>query len=244
GYYGNAATSQDMADWAGVSVGTVHNCYKHVMIAILDHHDEFIHFNQEDPADIAEQERAKAYVEAKTCAKWKGGFLCVDGTPFNLFQKPGWHGEDFFDHKSNYSLSNQVVIYPHNLQIVDYIIGVPGSLHDSSAFQWTWVARSPESFFNENEWIWADSAYSSQTWCIVPFKKPTVGTLSRNQKRFNYHLSKVSIGHAGHFYGSLKGCFQSLCELRFQIQNEDDLEYANAWVRSCLILHNMIIKLK
>jgi len=28
GYYGNAATSQDMAEWAGVSVGTVHNCYK------------------------------------------------------------------------------------------------------------------------------------------------------------------------------------------------------------------------
>ena len=28
GHYGNAATSQDMAEWAGVSIGTVHNCYK------------------------------------------------------------------------------------------------------------------------------------------------------------------------------------------------------------------------
>ena len=28
GHYGNAAASQDMAEWAGVSVGTVHNCYK------------------------------------------------------------------------------------------------------------------------------------------------------------------------------------------------------------------------
>ncbi|KAF8837234.1 hypothetical protein BDN67DRAFT_877140, partial [Paxillus ammoniavirescens] len=91
--------------------------------------------------------------------------------------------------------------------------------------------------------VWADSAYSSQTWCVVPFKKPTVGTLSRNQKRFNYHLSKVRV-RSEHFYGSLKGRFQSLRELHFQIQNEDDLEYANAWVRSCLILHNMIIKLK
>ncbi|KIK77202.1 hypothetical protein PAXRUDRAFT_167530, partial [Paxillus rubicundulus Ve08.2h10] len=113
----------------------------------------------------------------------------------------------------------------------------------SSAFQQSQVACSPESFFNENEWLWADSAYSSQTWCIVPFKKPTVGSLSHNQKRFNYHLSKVSIAHAGiHFYGSLKGRFQSLCELCFQIQSEDDLEYANAWVRSCLVLHNMIVK--
>ncbi|KIK77201.1 hypothetical protein PAXRUDRAFT_167526, partial [Paxillus rubicundulus Ve08.2h10] len=108
GHYGNTATSQDMAVWAGVSVGTVHNCYKRVMITILDHHNKFIHFNQENSADIAEKERAKAHVEAKTCTEWRGGFLSVEGTPFNLFQKPGWHGEGFFDHKSNYSLSNHV----------------------------------------------------------------------------------------------------------------------------------------
>ncbi|KAF9220700.1 hypothetical protein BS17DRAFT_769262 [Gyrodon lividus] len=28
GHYGNAATSQVMGEWTGVSVGTVHNCYK------------------------------------------------------------------------------------------------------------------------------------------------------------------------------------------------------------------------
>ncbi|KIJ06397.1 hypothetical protein PAXINDRAFT_37449, partial [Paxillus involutus ATCC 200175] len=44
GHYGNAATSQDMAEWAGVSVGTVHNYYKRVMVAILHHHDAVIHF--------------------------------------------------------------------------------------------------------------------------------------------------------------------------------------------------------
>jgi hypothetical protein len=27
GHYGNAATAADMGDWAGVSVGTVYNCY-------------------------------------------------------------------------------------------------------------------------------------------------------------------------------------------------------------------------
>ncbi|KIK12238.1 hypothetical protein PISMIDRAFT_78366, partial [Pisolithus microcarpus 441] len=108
GHYGNAATSQDMAEWAGVSVGTVHNCYKQVMVAILHHHDEMIHFNPENPEDRREKEMAKRYVEERTCPQWRGGFLCVDGTPFNLFQKPGLHGEGFFDRKSNYSLSNQV----------------------------------------------------------------------------------------------------------------------------------------
>ena len=108
GHYGNAATSQDMAEWAGVSVGTVHNCYKRVMVAILHHDDDFIHFDLNHPKDLRDKQRAQRYVEEKTCAQWKGGFLCVDGTPFKLFQKPGWHGEGFFDRKSNYSLSNQV----------------------------------------------------------------------------------------------------------------------------------------
>ncbi|KAH7918295.1 hypothetical protein BV22DRAFT_1024801, partial [Leucogyrophana mollusca] len=52
----------------------------------------------------------------------------------NLFQKPGWHGKVFFDQKSNYSLTTQVVSLPHNLRIVDYVIGVPGSAHDASVF--------------------------------------------------------------------------------------------------------------
>ncbi|KIK92251.1 hypothetical protein PAXRUDRAFT_147731, partial [Paxillus rubicundulus Ve08.2h10] len=107
--------------------------------------------------DWQEQENSKVWVKSKTCVAWQNGFLCVDGTPFNIFQKLGWQGEGFFDRKSCYSLSNQVrsssflnywelrksyqiVISPHNLRIVDYTIGIPGSLHDSSTFQWTCIA--------------------------------------------------------------------------------------------------------
>ncbi|KAF8546042.1 hypothetical protein OG21DRAFT_1396623, partial [Imleria badia] len=60
-------------------------------------------------------------------------------------------------------------IFPHNLRIVDYI-GVPGSLHDSSAFQLTDIAKTPEKFLQPNEWLWADTAYGCHPWCIVPFK--------------------------------------------------------------------------
>jgi len=108
GHYGNAATAEDMAEWAGVSVGTVYNCYQRVMIAILQHHDDAIHFDPLDAEDQIEKDQAKDWVEERTCQEWHGEFLCMDGTPFNLFQKPGWHGEGFFDRKSNYSLSAQV----------------------------------------------------------------------------------------------------------------------------------------
>jgi hypothetical protein len=78
------------------------------MIAILQHHDDAIHFDPLDTKDQEERKRAKQWVEQRTCREWRDGFLCVDGTPFNLFQKPGWHGEGFFDRKSNYSLMAQV----------------------------------------------------------------------------------------------------------------------------------------
>jgi hypothetical protein len=45
GHYGNAAMMQDLAEWAGVSVRTIYNCFKQVMIAILKHHDDTIHFD-------------------------------------------------------------------------------------------------------------------------------------------------------------------------------------------------------
>ncbi|KIK25262.1 hypothetical protein PISMIDRAFT_96948, partial [Pisolithus microcarpus 441] len=48
------------------------------------------------------------WVESHSCPEWRGGFLCVDGSLFNLFQKPGWHSEGFFDCKSQYLLSAQV----------------------------------------------------------------------------------------------------------------------------------------
>ncbi|KIK13193.1 hypothetical protein PISMIDRAFT_75616, partial [Pisolithus microcarpus 441] len=47
-----------------------------------------------------------------------------------------------------------------------------------------------------------------------------------------------------HFYGSLKGRFQSLRDMRFQIQNQRDLEFANMWMRCCLILHNLILEIE
>jgi len=94
------------------------------------------------------------------------------------------------------------VIFPHNLRIVDYVIGVPGSLHDSTAFQHSQIVESPNQFFGENEWIWADSAYSCQPWCIVPFKRPTEGSLTRSQKTFNFYLSKVFFKEYMKYYSS------------------------------------------
>ncbi|KAH7917755.1 hypothetical protein BV22DRAFT_1025806, partial [Leucogyrophana mollusca] len=100
-----------------------------------------------------------------------------------------------------------------------------------------------QDFFGENEWLWADSMYGLQTWCVVPFKRPPQGDLTPDQKKFNYYLSKICV-RSEHLFGSLKGRFQSLKELRFQIQSERQLEYANMWTHCILIVHNMIIEIE
>ena len=45
------------------------------------------------------------WVESASCSAWHAGYCMVDGTLIPLFTKPGHYGEQFYDRKSNYSLS-------------------------------------------------------------------------------------------------------------------------------------------
>jgi hypothetical protein len=105
GHYGNAISLQDVAQWAGISVGSVVNCTNHVMIALLDQHDNFISFPHSDSEDA---ELAWQYAESRTCSEWHNDILAIDGTTVDLYAKPAHFGETFYDRKSNYSLGCQV----------------------------------------------------------------------------------------------------------------------------------------
>jgi hypothetical protein len=203
GHYGNAASPEAIGHWAGVSPGTVVNCTNRVMVALLSLHDEYVRFPTAE-----EKERAKAWVEEKACPEWRDGYLMVDGTKIPLFQRPGLHGDAWFDKNRSYSLDCQVCFYafvccchltcqqlvtlPNSLLIVDYGLGHTGSVHDSMAFRNTLVYEEHERILAPGEWIWADSAYPAETWCVSPFRMPAGGELSRDQRTYNYHVSKVS----------------------------------------------------
>jgi len=123
-HYGNVSTTEDLAEWAGVSIGTVYNCFHCVMIAILQHHDDTILFDPMEARDQEEIWHAKVWVENKGCFDWQNGFLCMDGSPFNHFQKPGWHGEGFYDRKSRYSLLSQVsIVCYHRVAVSPQLLG-------------------------------------------------------------------------------------------------------------------------
>lgn len=256
GHYGNAATKDDIGEWAGVSAGTVENSTKRVVVALLACHDEFVR----RPTPL-ECEASKDFAQKKTCHAWRNGYLAADGTNIDIFQKPGHYGETYYSGKnSTYSFNLQVsfVLHPHtfhqlnllkvinllhNTRIVDYGVGHTGSVHDSAAFADTRYYREHQTLLQPGEWIWVDSAYPSTTWCVPPFKRPSGGQLDREQKRFNYRLSSIRI-RAEHTMGLLKGRFQSLRELRIQVRDKEKHEWAVTWIRCCIILHNMIISIE
>jgi hypothetical protein len=103
GHYGNAASPEAIGHWAGVSPGTVANCTNRVMLALLSLHDEAVHL-----PTLEEKESAKAWVAEQVCPEWSNGHLTVDGTKFPLFQRPGLHGDTWFDKNKDYSLDCQV----------------------------------------------------------------------------------------------------------------------------------------
>lgn len=81
----------------------------------------------------------------------------------------------------------------HNLAIADYAIGHTGSAHDAYAFRSTHIYHHHATLLGDNHWIWADSAYPLEPWCIPPFKKPVNGALTSDQKAFNTALSRVCV---------------------------------------------------
>ncbi|KAG2053459.1 hypothetical protein BDR06DRAFT_885881 [Suillus hirtellus] len=158
------------------------------MVMVLDAHDQFICFPAGDSED---SDLAQKFAKSYTCPEWRGGFLAIDGSTMDLFTKPGYYVETFYDRKSKYSLGSQAVILLHNLLIVDYSLGHPGSIHDAFAFQSTHLYEEHADLLPDGHWVWVDSAYPLEPWCIAPFKKPHNRQLTKNQKTFNYHLSKV-----------------------------------------------------
>ncbi|KAJ7762085.1 hypothetical protein B0H16DRAFT_1312023, partial [Mycena metata] len=99
----NGPSFSDKKHKAGVSVGFVVRCTQRIIVAFLSLHDSVIRWPTE-----SEKEEAKAWVESVSCQEWRGGLCMVDGTLVPLFEKPGHHGEVYFDRKSNYSLNVQV----------------------------------------------------------------------------------------------------------------------------------------
>ncbi|KAF8579788.1 hypothetical protein K439DRAFT_1620305 [Ramaria rubella] len=202
GHYGNAASMQKVGLWAGLGYGTVDKCTRRVMKAVCD--EGFRRVVMRWPDDI-QREEASRWVESRSCAGWRGGWLMVDGTLVPLFARPGFYGNTWYDRKSNYSLNVQLISTP-NLRIVDYGVGLPGSQHDATAWKGTRIPQEHEHLLGRDE----------------PDKDLPENT------RYNYYVSRVRV-HSEHCVGFLKGRWSSLRGLRLHIDKPSHIRVATIW---------------
>ena len=101
----NAATPEDITEWAGVNIGSVVNCTNHVMVVILDQHNNFVYVPGDKSEDMG---LACLFAAQKMCSAWQGGVFAADGSTIDFFEKPTSYGNMFTDQKGNYSLNCQV----------------------------------------------------------------------------------------------------------------------------------------
>ena len=67
-----------------------------------------------------------------------------------------------------YSVSVQLVC-DHNKKFIAYHAGFPGSCHDSYVFQHMIIHQDPQSHFDSQQYLLADSAYASGQYVVPAF---------------------------------------------------------------------------
>lgn len=232
GRFGNAASLKDIERTFGVSEGTIVNATRRVMDAILSLEDKYLRwYTAEESADMKQRIRQK--VGFRHCL----GFL--DGTTIVLAEKPVKDGEIYYNRKSEYGLNCQIVS-DLDARIRFFFCGYPASVHDARCIEESDFVGKSEDFFEEREYVLADSAYTLTTTIITPFKKPA--SLRPDNKAFNKTLSSVRV-KVEHCIGILKGRFQSLKGMRQRIAGKKSSREVVLWVKACAILHNMILEL-
>lgn len=164
----------------------------------------------------------------------------VDGTLIPFSGKPVWQGEDFYSRKSFYCLTAMIVCDDRKM-IRHCFTGYAGSSHDARVYANSDLAQNPRKFFSGEEYLLADSAYTPSREIIPAYKKPVHGEMSADNTRFNYYHSNLRV-RVEHCIGILKSRFQCLKGMRVMIRGRYTCAQASLWLRTCCVLHNLLLK--
>lgn len=138
-----------------------------------------------------------------------------------------------------YSVNAQIICDLHG-RIIALDAGSPGAASDSTVFKSMEQSRDPANHFSPGEYLLADSAYAVSVNCVPAYKAPAADLPDNTS--FNFYLARSRVRNE-HCIGVLKGRWQSLRELRHQIQDDDRMENLCRWVLACAVLHNIMAKI-
>ena len=228
GYDGTSSSIGKIARSLGIGNGTVILYTDRVIETILSIHDEFITW-----PDRRKRKVTSNYFDENH--HFKGCVGIVDGTFVNLCQKPSVDPETYWSRKQKYSMNVQIVCNEKR-EIIYYQVGYPGSCPDSVCFRNTDLFKNPSRYFSRGEYLLADGGYILNSKTLVPYRNPQ----EPETLEFNRKLSSARI-IVEHVMGNLKGRWGSLRGTRIKITRKEDTVKVNRFIRSILVLHNMVI---
>ncbi|KAK4887302.1 hypothetical protein RN001_003573 [Aquatica leii] len=151
-------------------------------------------------------------------------------------KKPIEQGDNYVNRKGFLSIILQAICDADKM-LTDVFCGERGSLHDARVLQRSnlyAMAKNPNYF--ENYSLLGDSAYPRLPWLVTPYKD--TGTLTQEQKQFNFNHSSVRIS-IEHSFRLMKSTFRRLLYI-----NNYDIKLCVKIVMASCILHNLCIKEK
>ena len=229
GCYGNANSLGATGRANGFSEGAVVKFTDRVVTAILSIMKKVIRWP-------SAEERVIIKNRFKKDAGILGAIGIIDGTPVVFSQRPAIDGETFWSRKSMYCMNLQLVCDDRGY-IRWLLTGWPGSVYDNTVFEKSPLCSDPHLFFNQGEFVMADSGYALKLHCITPYKQPWA-TVPHHQI-FNelFSSKRVTIEHVN---GQLKNRWASLKGFPTQVKKKEDFKRINGQIASCCVLHNLL----
>jgi len=114
------------------------------------------------------------------------------GTLLPLENKPTIYGENYYTRKGGYAI-NLLVVCDHEALVTYFIVGWPGSVHDNRVWRTCGLKQNPHNYFEGNEYLLADSAFTAGPHVVPAYKCSPGNRLGINESKFNELLAKTRV---------------------------------------------------
>lgn len=215
-----------------ISEGAVHIYTRHIIKAIYTLKDQWIQW-----PNATTRQRHKRHVSRASKGLFSNCVGFIDGTFINLLYTPEVDHFFYYNRKSTYAI-NAMVICNAFRQIIYIRAGDTSAVHDSTVFARSLICQNINDFFDADEYLLADSAYTPTHHMIPPFKKPRAR--QSDCKAFNFALSQQRIV-IEHTFGMIKARFPALTNVPVRITDVDSHEVIVQWFEVGCILHNFLL---
>jgi hypothetical protein len=234
----SGSTMQKLVVLLKVSYGSMIDYAERFIRAILQHEKRFIKW----PGPIRREQLANY---GETEHGFHGFIGSMDGTHFYFKRAPHFSmfPEAYNDtwHKGGYAY-NCLLTADHTGSVIAYLIGWPGGQCDKVLQPSTALHADPWKFLKKGEqFLFVDGGFARTMYAVPPYVGKA-GKLPHNRE-FNYSQRQARC-RIEHVNAILKGRLGSLRAIPIEIACAEDHFRAQQWIKACLVLHNIFVRLK